>query len=181
MKHDNSLLQCFPTRSPRNIVMGYANNRGITNQNFWRTARNSRHHFKYRGNCYPSTDNAGVHSVRYKLPTCFVVVSSYLRLCSAGLCVCVCVYVYMCARFVLLQSRLTAEDKKPTCSQLFRACKLFHKLRVFWVLKINFGKKDWQTLHYHIFTVSPCISIHYLYMFQQMHLLYYNTNFSVSY
>jgi hypothetical protein len=31
------------------------------------------------------------------------------------------------------------------------------------------------------FTVSPCISIHYLYMFQQMHLRYYNTNFSVIY
>jgi hypothetical protein len=31
------------------------------------------------------------------------------------------------------------------------------------------------------FTVSPCISIHYLYMFQQMHLLYYNTNVSVNY
>jgi hypothetical protein len=30
-------------------------------------------------------------------------------------------------------------------------------------------------------TVSPCISIHYLYMFQKMHLLYYNTNFSVDY
>jgi hypothetical protein len=31
------------------------------------------------------------------------------------------------------------------------------------------------------FTVSLCISIHYFYMFQQMHLLYYNTNFSVNY
>ena len=95
MKHDNSQLQCFPTRSPCNIVMGYANNRGITNQNFWRTAINSRHHAKYRGNCYPTTGNAGVIFVRYKLSFCFVVVSSYLRLCSAGLCVCVCVW-YMC-------------------------------------------------------------------------------------
>jgi hypothetical protein len=95
MKHDNSLLRCFPTRSPRNIVRGYTNNRGITNQNFWRTASNPRHHAKYRGNCYPSTGNA-VISVRYKLPICFVVFISYLRLCSVGLCVCLCVCVCVC-------------------------------------------------------------------------------------
>ena len=85
------------------------------------TASNSRHHAKYRQNCYPSTGNVGMISLRYELLICFVVVSSYLRLCSVGLCVCA------RARFVLLQSHLTHENKKPTCYQHFRTCKRFRK------------------------------------------------------
>jgi len=207
MKHDNSLLQCFPTRSPRNIGRGYANNRGITNQNFWRTASNSRHHAKYRGDCYPSTGNARVISVCYKLPICFVVVSSYLRFCSVGLCVCVCMCVCMracaCVRAcvcvcvcacvyvrarvcvcVCVRVRVCARACVRACvcvcvrvhararvSYCYRAASPLKTktlpsinifgpvnfvVRVSWVLKINFGgeKKDWQTLHYHVWLNS---------------------------
>jgi hypothetical protein len=55
-------------------------------------------------------------------------------------------------------------------------------------LAIPYWSKFWRKVTFILklqsltnFTVSPCISIHYLYMFQQMHLLYYNTNFSVNY
>jgi len=49
-----------------------------------------------------------------------------VRVCVRA-CVCVCACACARACFVLLQSRLTAEDKNPTFYQHFRACKLCRK------------------------------------------------------
>jgi hypothetical protein len=100
---------------------GSARNPGINKKNFLNTAKNSRHPAKYRGNFYPSSGITGVISVPYKLPMCFVALSSYFKLCL--------VVMYL----------------RP-----FPASKRFHRWRVVGIWTIILWdptwKKVWETL-----------------------------------
>jgi hypothetical protein len=50
--------------------------------------KNLKYPSKYRGNFCLEIGNTGVISVRYQLPLCFVLVSSYKRLYLVVLCLC---------------------------------------------------------------------------------------------
>jgi hypothetical protein len=67
------LLRVFPletslrqpsTRVPQSIFKDSAKSRGINEEEFWNTAKNSKYTSKYRGNFCPAFGNTGVISVR---------------------------------------------------------------------------------------------------------------------
>jgi hypothetical protein len=99
-------MQCFPTRIPQNIFRGSNKVAGRKkNSEILRKIQNIPRNIAV--NIWSAIGNTGIIFVRYQLPLCFVLVSSYLRL-------------YL---VVLLQSRLICADRKAPRCKLFLVCK----------------------------------------------------------